>query len=113
MVMEWCSEHCWAQPLPACSACTPARRPPSALLFLLLLPRPLATLLLRPQVVLKQMPCVLRQKFSSAFGSGATLTEAGLDLLARLLTYDPAQRINADDALQHRWAGLSEPGGGC
>ena len=48
------------------------------------------------------MPCVLRQKFSSAFGSGATLTEAGLDLLSRLLTYDPSQRISADDALQHR-----------
>lgn len=62
-------------------------------------------------MVLKQQPCVLRQRFSSAFGTGATLTEAGLDLLARLLAYDPGQRITAEDALNHRW-GASSGGGG-
>jgi cell division cycle 2-like protein len=29
------------------------------------------------------------------------LTPQGLDLLAKLLTYDPAQRISAEQALEH------------
>ena len=31
------------------------------------------------------------------------LSERGLDLLQELLTYDPAQRISAADALNHPW----------
>ncbi len=31
------------------------------------------------------------------------LTEAGFDLLSQLLAYDPAKRISAADALNHRW----------
>lgn len=38
---------------------------------------------------------VLRNRF------GATLTDVGFDLLNRLLTYDPAQRITAHGALKH------------
>ncbi|OCH96513.1 Pkinase-domain-containing protein [Obba rivulosa] len=41
-----------------------------------------------------QQPPQLRQKFPY-------LTAAGLDLLSRLLTYDPEKRISAREALQH------------
>lgn len=36
----------------------------------------------------------LRQRFRY-------ITEAGLDLLSKLLTYDPEQRITAEEALEH------------
>lgn len=39
----------------------------------------------------------LRQKFSRQ------CTEAGIDLLQRLLTYDPRRRITAEEALRHPW----------
>ncbi len=42
---------------------------------------------------------VLRHKFPANRG----LTELGLDLLQRLLTYDPRKRISASDALAHPW----------
>ncbi len=50
------------------------------------------------------MPSQLKQRFTtpSTFGGGATLTEAGFDLLSRLLTWDPSKRITAKEALQHR-----------
>jgi cell division cycle 2-like protein len=31
------------------------------------------------------------------------LTDVGLDLLQKLMTYDPAQRISAEEALKHPW----------
>ncbi|GLC34170.1 hypothetical protein PLESTM_000165800 [Pleodorina starrii] len=55
------------------------------------------------KIVLRPQPSQLRQRFTSSFGSGATLTEAGFDLLSRLLAYDPQQRITAAEALDHRW----------
>ncbi|GIL84950.1 hypothetical protein Vretimale_9792 [Volvox reticuliferus] len=55
------------------------------------------------KIVLRPQPSQLRQRFTSSFGSGATLTEAGFDLLSRLLSYDPQQRISAAEALDHRW----------
>ncbi|KAF8693690.1 hypothetical protein HU200_039106 [Digitaria exilis] len=46
----------------------------------------------------------LRDKFPAvSFTGGLTLSEAGFDLLNRLLTYDPEKRISADDALNHEW----------
>ncbi|KAJ1279507.1 hypothetical protein BS78_04G161900 [Paspalum vaginatum] len=46
----------------------------------------------------------LRDKFPAvSFTGGLTLSEAGFDLLNRLLTYDPDKRISADDALKHGW----------
>nr|WNT93106.1 CDKG2-2 protein [Phyllostachys edulis] len=46
----------------------------------------------------------LREKFPAASFSGRPLlSEAGFDLLNRLLTYDPEKRISADAALQHEW----------
>ncbi|XP_066348141.1 cyclin-dependent kinase G-2-like [Miscanthus floridulus] len=46
----------------------------------------------------------LRDKFPAASFSGRPiLSEAGFDLLNRLLTYDPDKRISADDALKHKW----------
>lgn len=31
------------------------------------------------------------------------LSDCGLDLLQRLMTYDPAKRISAEEALKHPW----------
>ncbi|KDN44386.1 Pkinase-domain-containing protein [Tilletiaria anomala UBC 951] len=46
----------------------------------------------------------LRQKFAHGQARGAPVcSEAGLDLLQRLLTYDPRRRITAEDALRHHW----------
>jgi cell division cycle 2-like protein len=46
----------------------------------------------------------LREKFPAASFSGRpTLSEAGFDLLNRLLTYDPNKRISSDEALNHEW----------
>ncbi|AQK72400.1 hypothetical protein ZEAMMB73_Zm00001d017128 [Zea mays] len=46
----------------------------------------------------------LRDKFPAvSFTGGLTLSEAGFDLLNRLLAYDPEKRISAADALNHEW----------
>ena len=31
------------------------------------------------------------------------LSDLGLDLLQKLMTYDPAKRISAEEALKHPW----------
>ncbi|XP_050375158.1 cyclin-dependent kinase G-2 [Argentina anserina] len=47
---------------------------------------------------------LLRRKFpATSFTGSPVLTEAGFDLLNKLLTYDPEKRISADDALNHEW----------
>uniref|UniRef100_A0A0D9VHX9 Protein kinase domain-containing protein n=1 Tax=Leersia perrieri TaxID=77586 RepID=A0A0D9VHX9_9ORYZ len=52
----------------------------------------------------KQTHNRLRDKFRAvSFTGGPTLSEAGFDLLNRLLMYDPEKRISADDALNHEW----------
>ncbi|TYI18026.1 hypothetical protein ES332_A07G062300v1 [Gossypium tomentosum] len=52
----------------------------------------------------KQRYNLLRKKFPVAsFTGSAVLSDAGFDLLNRLLTYDPDKRITADDALKHDW----------
>ncbi|GJQ95254.1 cyclin-dependent kinase G-2-like protein [Tanacetum coccineum] len=57
----------------------------------------------KPKLV--KQPCNnLRKKFPVAMFTGSpTLTELGFDLLSRLLTYDPAKRITAEEALNHGW----------
>ncbi|KAJ1696571.1 hypothetical protein LUZ63_005083 [Rhynchospora breviuscula] len=46
----------------------------------------------------------LREKFpATSFSGRPTLSEAGFDLLNRLLTYDPERRISAEEALRHPW----------
>lgn len=46
----------------------------------------------------------LREKFSViSFSVCPTLSEAGFDLLNKLLTYDPEKRITPETALDHEW----------
>ncbi|KAJ6834766.1 cyclin-dependent kinase G-2 isoform X1 [Iris pallida] len=46
----------------------------------------------------------LREKFPpTSFSGRPTLSEAGFDLLNKLLTYDPEKRITAEAALEHSW----------
>ncbi|URE27132.1 Cyclin-dependent kinase, partial [Musa troglodytarum] len=46
----------------------------------------------------------LREKFPPTSFSGCpTLSEAGFDLLNKLLTYDPEKRITVEAAINHRW----------
>ncbi|XP_008807532.2 cyclin-dependent kinase G-2 [Phoenix dactylifera] len=46
----------------------------------------------------------LREKFPpTSFTGRPTLSEAGFDLLNKLLTYDPEKRITAEAALEHPW----------
>ncbi|PRQ39975.1 putative protein-serine/threonine kinase CMGC-CDK-PITSLRE family [Rosa chinensis] len=47
---------------------------------------------------------LLRKKFpATSFTGSPVLTEAGFDLLNKLLTYDPEKRISVDAALNHEW----------
>jgi serine/threonine protein kinase len=48
----------------------------------------------------------LRQEFPAHTAYGQGLTDTGFDLLNRLLALDPARRITAKEALDHRWCGL-------
>ncbi|KAJ3696889.1 hypothetical protein LUZ61_000594 [Rhynchospora tenuis] len=53
----------------------------------------------------------LRERFPViSFSGRPTLSEAGFDLLNRLLTYDPERRISAEEALRHPWfSEVSQP----
>ncbi|XP_039069397.1 cyclin-dependent kinase G-2-like isoform X2 [Hibiscus syriacus] len=52
----------------------------------------------------KQRYNLLRKKFPAAsFTGSGVLSDAGFDLLSRLLTYDPEKRITASDALNYDW----------
>lgn len=52
----------------------------------------------------KQPYNMLRRKFPAASFTGSpVLSELGFDLLKKLLTYDPEERITAEDALLHDW----------
>ncbi|GFP88360.1 cyclin-dependent kinase g-2 [Phtheirospermum japonicum] len=47
---------------------------------------------------------LLRRKFpATSFTGSPVLSDAGFDLLNKLLTYDPKQRITAEEALNHEW----------
>ncbi|XAR64428.1 Cyclin-dependent kinase [Bertholletia excelsa] len=47
---------------------------------------------------------LLRRKFpATSFTGSPVLSDAGFDLLNKLLTYDPEKRITAEDALNHEW----------
>ncbi|KAL6557406.1 hypothetical protein OROMI_017756 [Orobanche minor] len=46
---------------------------------------------------------------ATASRGGPMLTEAGFDLLCRLLAFHPENRITAEDALNHDWFGESSP----
>ncbi|XP_050376020.1 cyclin-dependent kinase G-1-like [Argentina anserina] len=55
-------------------------------------------------IQVRQRENLLRKKFAgTCFTGSPMLSASGLDLLTRLLTYDPAQRISVDDALGHDW----------
>ncbi|KAI3730848.1 hypothetical protein L1987_62026 [Smallanthus sonchifolius] len=47
---------------------------------------------------------LLRRKFpATSFTGSRVLSDAGFDLLNKLLTYDPEKRITAEEALNHEW----------
>ncbi|CAI0381085.1 unnamed protein product [Linum tenue] len=47
---------------------------------------------------------LLRKKFpATSFTGSPVLSDAGFDLLNKLLTYDPEKRISAEAALNHEW----------
>lgn len=53
---------------------------------------------------IRQQYNLLHKKFPRTSFTGApALSDLGLDLLSKLLTYDPAKRITAEEALNHRW----------
>ncbi|PRQ17035.1 putative protein-serine/threonine kinase CMGC-CDK-PITSLRE family [Rosa chinensis] len=55
-------------------------------------------------IQVKQRENLLRKKFSgTCFTGSPMLSASGLDLLTKLLTYDPAKRITVGDALSHDW----------
>ncbi|KAL8150992.1 hypothetical protein V2J09_020800 [Rumex salicifolius] len=46
----------------------------------------------------------LRKKFpATSFTGSPVLSDAGFDLMNKLLTYDPEKRMTAEEALQHEW----------
>ncbi|XP_024990098.1 cyclin-dependent kinase G-2-like isoform X5 [Cynara cardunculus var. scolymus] len=47
---------------------------------------------------------LLRRKFpATSFTGSPVLSDAGFDLLNKLITYDPKKRITAEEALNHEW----------
>lgn len=59
-----------------------------------------------------QLPAVKKMKFneypiSNLRGKFSTLSEIGLGLLIKFLTYDPAQRVTAEEAMKHGY--FTEP----
>lgn len=51
----------------------------------------------------KAVPGRLREILPPVAITGITLSHHGHHLLTKLLAYDPAQRISAQEALQHPW----------
>ncbi|CAK9162012.1 unnamed protein product [Ilex paraguariensis] len=52
----------------------------------------------------KQQYNLLRRKFpATSFTGSPVLSDAGFDLLNKLLTYDPEKRMTAEAALNHEW----------
>ncbi|XP_042501966.1 cyclin-dependent kinase G-2-like [Macadamia integrifolia] len=52
----------------------------------------------------KHQSNILRKKFpATCFTGSPILSDAGYDLLIKLLAYDPEKRITAEDALNHEW----------
>eukprot|EP00347_Sterkiella_histriomuscorum_P023165 403335704 len=50
--------------------------------------------------------CVLRDKFPimpTSIDDSMYLDDKGLDLMLKMMTYDPSKRISAEDALNHPW----------
>lgn len=50
-----------------------------------------------------QQKFTIRQRLTEGHGACAFISPAGIQLIEKMLTYDPAQRITAHEAMQHRY----------